>query len=369
MPLSDNAIANNKSNSPWLSVILPVYNGEKYISKCLDTILGQTFADFEAIVVDDGSTDKTPDICREYTTKDKRIRYLRKENGGSFKARIYGAEHANGAYFTFCDIDDFYTTKNAFKIMYDELKDGKFSVLQFGYVKKHKHLKHRNSTPKYPIEVNKEAFTENEYPTLLCSHWKNSHLKISLCLKVYKRELLSKLPDSSKCERIFWGDDLITNLHLLENCDSIKYIPNDLYCYIQTSGNTKRFSTRTMKDLDKIKEYQLKFLSRYTGNHKEEIVRELFAEVAAWFFIFIQGAIGVITDEELSQLIAETLELPSFVLAREYFLTKNSEKWEAVDLLRKADINEYITAAKRHKTSVPLKQKVKAFLKRIYVSI
>lgn len=99
-----------------LFVIVPVYNTEKYVAACLESILCQTYSDVEIIVIDDGSTDKSPDICREYATKHKNIHFMRKENDGAASARNYGinyiietfsAEVLESAYLGYVDSDDY----------------------------------------------------------------------------------------------------------------------------------------------------------------------------------------------------------------------------------------------------------------------
>ena len=94
---------------PKISVIVPVYKAEKYLHRCVDSILSQTFTDFELILVNDGSPDNCGTICDEYTTKDNRVRVFHKENGGVSSARNLGLDNAQGEYITFCDADDYVT--------------------------------------------------------------------------------------------------------------------------------------------------------------------------------------------------------------------------------------------------------------------
>lgn len=95
-------------NKPKISVIVPVYNVEKYLRRCIDSILAQTFTDFELLLIDDGSNkDKSGEICDEYAVKDKRVRVFHKENGGASSARNVGLNNALGEYICFCDADDF----------------------------------------------------------------------------------------------------------------------------------------------------------------------------------------------------------------------------------------------------------------------
>lgn len=90
-----------------IGVIVPVYNVEKYLSQCIESILCQTYTDFELILVNDGSTDSSPSICNEYSHKDPRIRVINKQNGGLSDARNCGIDSFHGEYITFVDSDDF----------------------------------------------------------------------------------------------------------------------------------------------------------------------------------------------------------------------------------------------------------------------
>ena len=91
---------------PTFSIVVPVYNTEKYIGECIDSILSQSYSDFEVIIVDDGSHDSSLDICRKYESRDGRIKVIHKENGGVSSARNMGIDAAAGKYITFIDADD-----------------------------------------------------------------------------------------------------------------------------------------------------------------------------------------------------------------------------------------------------------------------
>ena len=94
------------NENPKITVIVPVYNTEKYLRRCVDSILAQTFTDFELLLVNDGSTDGSGAICDEYAQKDSRVRVFHKENGGVSSARNIGIDNAQGDWITFIDSDD-----------------------------------------------------------------------------------------------------------------------------------------------------------------------------------------------------------------------------------------------------------------------
>lgn len=93
-------------NSPKISVIVPVYKAEKYLHRCVDSLLAQTFQDYEILLIDDGSPDRSGEICDEYAKRDARIRVFHKENGGVSSARNTGLDNANGEWIAFVDSDD-----------------------------------------------------------------------------------------------------------------------------------------------------------------------------------------------------------------------------------------------------------------------
>ena len=113
---------------PKLSVIVPVYNTEKYLRECIDSILAQTFTDFELILVDDGSTDGSGIICDEYADKDPRVQVIHQQNGGATVARRSGVRIARGEYVTFVDSDD-WIDSDFYAPMIEKIKETGADVL------------------------------------------------------------------------------------------------------------------------------------------------------------------------------------------------------------------------------------------------
>lgn len=369
MDQSSANVEKSTAPTPWLSVVIPIFNAEKHLKYCLETIQKQTCTEFEVLLIDDGSTDLSHDICIEYVNKDSRFRYIKKENGGAYQTRIFGAEHALGTYVTFCDADDYYTTKDAFAILRRYLSSGQYDAVQFGFAKKFNHLKQKKSCVKTAVSIDRERFLTNEYPRLLCSYWDNAIITVNVWNKVYHRRLLHNFPASASAEKIFWGDDLIINLHLLSTCNSFLFIPDILYGYRQFSGGTNKFSKRTMEDLNSIKKYQLHYLDEYKGADTAKIQSTLFSETACWFYCHVQQSLKHLSEPEIETMIAESIILPSFVKARDYYLHESDCNWEAMELLRKADPKEYIARGKVFPGNRPAKEAIRSFLMKIYASI
>ena len=110
-----------------ISIVVPIYNVEKYLRQCLDSIMNQSYEQFECLLVNDGSPDNSADICREYVDKDSRFKYFEKENGGVSSARNLGIERSGGAYITFIDPDD-WVESDYLEVLYRALIDEKADI-------------------------------------------------------------------------------------------------------------------------------------------------------------------------------------------------------------------------------------------------
>lgn len=117
------------------SIVIPVYNTEKYLDCCLESVLTQTFQDFEIILVDDGSPDKSPAICDAWAGKDCRVRVVHQENGGLSSARNTGIHYASGEYLLFLDSDDWWSDAEVLNSLADQLSKTPVDVLSFNYRK------------------------------------------------------------------------------------------------------------------------------------------------------------------------------------------------------------------------------------------
>lgn len=126
----ENGGKENKMND-LVSVIVPIYNTEKYVRQCIESLINQTYQNLEIILVDDGSTDSSVLICKEYQEKDNRIKLYTKENGGVSSARNLGIKNATGKYLCFCDSDDYYSNE-AVSIMANTMNETNADLCCFG---------------------------------------------------------------------------------------------------------------------------------------------------------------------------------------------------------------------------------------------
>jgi glycosyl transferase cpsJ(V) len=179
-------------NSELISIIVPIYNVEKYLRQCLDSIQNQTYQNFECLLINDGSPDNSADICREYVEKDSRFKYFEKENGGLSDARNYGIRQSKGSYLTFVDSDD-WLEHDALDRLYGALRKGNadISIGRFNcYDNSRCQYLFYDSNPDDSLEVieGKEIINREGLEEMRNGNWTVAYLKL------FKRELLESLP-------------------------------------------------------------------------------------------------------------------------------------------------------------------------------
>lgn len=200
-------------------MIVPVYQVEKYIAQCIESVLNQTFKDFELILIDDGSKDQSGSICDLYAAKDDRILVIHTENRGAAAARNVGLDHASGRYITFLDGDD-YLDEHMIARMYEEIEHSEYDMVVCDFL---------NLLPdeedNFIVHLQEETVNGRN----VLEHLKNERnygLWTIVWNKIYKREVLENLrfPDGKYFEDEFFSNQL----YLFSN--QIHVIP-DVLCY------------------------------------------------------------------------------------------------------------------------------------------
>lgn len=216
---------------PKVSVIVPIYNVEKYLDRCMESLLNQTLKDIEIIMVDDGSPDNCPQMCDNYAKKDERVKVVHKKNGGLSDARNAGLSIATGEYVAFVDSDD-YQTVDVYEKLYTEALHGNYDVV-YGGAYWHK----ANGEFFELFKLNKE-YREDEIFTLLGNMLYQDdntsfekQVSMSVWTGIYKTDVIKKNRISFKSERTYISEDVIFHMELLPLCKSIKCIPEAFYHY------------------------------------------------------------------------------------------------------------------------------------------
>lgn len=238
-----------------ISVIVPVYNVEKYIRQCLDSIINQTYKNLEIILVDDGSTDNSGQICDEYAVKDNRIKVIHKENGGQSSARNTGLDvcTSGGDFVAFVDSDD-WLESDMYETLYRDMRRTKADIVVCGYYVEY--LKYT------AIKNNEENFFDsNEIVLENCFY--NKNFQNAVWCKLYNRNIFNKIrfPEG----RIY--EDMLILLEILEQSSSVLITDKILYHYRQQNNSTMNMRTyeKSFEKITACQEILLKIQKKHSN--------------------------------------------------------------------------------------------------------
>lgn len=207
---------------PKISIIVPVYKVERYLSKCIDSILGQVYQKWELLLIDDGSPDLSGKICDKYALKDARIRVFHKENGGVSSARNLGLDKAIGDYVMFVDSDD-WICEDCLEVCVKEIVENDLDALQFGFT---------------------SVISETEVPMVKIAtiplsgeqYIQTNNFNVCAGGGVYKRNIIEeynlRFPSQLKL-----AEDQIFTISLFRYVQRIKYLDKSLYYYLQRADS------------------------------------------------------------------------------------------------------------------------------------
>lgn len=227
---------------PDISIIVPIYNAEKYLNKCIESLINQTKKELEFILVNDGSTDNSEEIIKSY--KDKRIKYFKNENQGIGKTRNFGIEKATGKYIMFVDSDD-YIDKNMAKLMFDKAFSNSLDMVVCDY---YKVINNENIEEKLPSF--KQTTLKNS-PNLLCD------INLSPWNKIYKTSLIKD--NNIKFVENLKYEDAPFVIEALDKANKVGKVNKCLNYYVihgnsETTVRDKRVFD-ILKIIDKIRKY------------------------------------------------------------------------------------------------------------------
>ena len=203
-----------------ISIIIPVYNVEKYLRRCLDSCLSQTFTNIEIIAVDDGSKDRSGLILDEYAQKKYPIKVIHKKNEGVYKARMIGLDNITGDYFCFLDADDF-LPNDCLQLLYEELVNTDADMVFGNYVEFSDNCKTKEI--KF---VDKSTFSSDEYLNNILL----DKIPSNLWGKLYRKKILSNKIEETAFKL---GEDTALLIQLIISCNKIATIEKSIYNYYQ----------------------------------------------------------------------------------------------------------------------------------------
>lgn len=283
-----------------ISVIVPIYNKEKYIRQCVDSILNQTFSDFELILVDDGSSDDCHFICDEYKNKDERVKVIHKKNGGLVFARKQGFISSTGEYIMCVDADD-YLEKDYLLNFKKEIELNHPDIVCADYCSSNNKLNNKISKFENGF-YDKNKIISLIFPYLIQSK-KATYFPINIWAKAFKRELYSKV-QLGVDESISVGEDSCVSIPCIYYADSLSIINDKSYVYRINDDSM----TGKRKVFDSNYPHKLYLeLIKHININEYDIKEQMYRFVAHQLFSVVRSMFNL--DSNYSQIKARIIEL------------------------------------------------------------
>lgn len=214
---------------PYVSIIVPVYNAEGYLERCINSVLAQEYKNFELILVDDGSEDESPAICDRYAAQDERVRVIHKENSGVSDSRNRALDVAKGDYLQFLDADDWLTPEATKLFVQSAEKSGCDMVIADFYRVAGENLAHKGDIEKEGI------LSREEFANFMMENPADFYYGV-LWNKFFRRELVER-QKLRMDPAISWCEDFIFNLEYIRHCKTIYALQVPVYYYVKTKGS------------------------------------------------------------------------------------------------------------------------------------
>lgn len=227
------------------NILIPVYNCELYLEECLNSILSQAGNDYKVIIIDDGSTDKSGEICDFYAKRYKnKVAVIHQENKGVNLTRKELLRHANGEYILFVDSDD-YIHSEALEILREKIKLASIDIIIFEYARFYDNeIQHSNLSKVLKYDTTYSDNKNDVFDILLQSNELNS-----MCTKLFSKQLLDKCYANLPDVRVEIGEDFLQIIPLLTTASTIKYINDELYfCRIHGNNSCLNFNSSRFND-------------------------------------------------------------------------------------------------------------------------
>lgn len=260
-------------NEHLVSIIMPVHNSEQHITPAIDSILAQTYSNWELIIIDDGSTDCSPSICKAFASLDNRITLL--HNTSSIHdpgtARNIGLDHMHGQYLFFMDSDD-WIEPDLLQNALDTLLKSNSDLVQFGFFDEHS-SKQISHVPPLP----KEVITRQEIQQDFLTFW--NHTRFSLWMYLFKTSLIGSL----RFQAALNGEDISFMMDVFCSVNQLSYLSKPLYHYRILEGSVShKWIDHTIEYRCMIWHHEKKFLDSFHDNITEDVYAELAISNYIW---------------------------------------------------------------------------------------
>ena len=267
---------------PLISVVVPIYNGEKYLEKCIQSLLYQAYNRLEIILVDDGSVDRSLQICKSYAESNRQIKVFHQNNLGRVKARKEGVRIAMGEYISFVDADD-WVDKNIYEILIEYLQNSP-DMVAFGLKEEYSvNTVERKNTIQNGVYKDKEI--ENLYSKIICSDvFFECGILPHLCDKIIKKDLLERSGFFEINEKITYGEDMLATFQCCLNAKSI--VVTDITPYHYSQNNYINGLHQVSIEMQSICSLYQGLMSNIKGNLYYEVLNKQIS-LYMWFVLIL----------------------------------------------------------------------------------
>lgn len=295
-----------------ISIIIPVYKAEKYVARAIDSVISQTFTDYEIICVNDGSPDNSLEILKNYASKHENIRIIDKQNEGVWRARLDGVLSSHGKYIAFLDADDHFDP-DYLKKLYENAEQTQADITVCGFQRIDNTTSHIYSTEM--CGFGKSVIYTKENPEKLLE------INGALWNKLYRSELFRNVEDLKSRPRAL--EDAILLMQLYQYAEKISFIPEPLYRYMIIDGSAMQ--TLNVKDVSAIENALLELKQMYEKNSNNEGYMDLLSAMA-----FIHFGVSIMLRRYISKDKGFGAELKQ----NRAFLNTNFPNWKRSKCLR-----------------------------------
>nr|WP_263325073.1 glycosyltransferase family 2 protein [Neobacillus sp. Marseille-Q6967] len=219
--------------SPKISIIVTIFQVEEYLERCIQSVLNQTFKDFELILVDNGSTDGSSKICNQYKKKDGRIKFVQKNHGSIASGRNFGLKHATGEYIQFMDADDF-MAHDMLEKMYHTIFQRNSDLITCGYKKMY--VNENDEEYFVNCEVEDRIYNKEEFLPV-CAKYCENFILYFVWNKLYRADII-RSNDIRFDESITRSEDVLFNFEFIKNSNRFIFIKESLYIYNRSNVNS-----------------------------------------------------------------------------------------------------------------------------------
>lgn len=308
-----------------VSIIMPVYNAEKYLPKAIESVLAQTYPHFELLLINDQSVDRSRKICIEYSNQDARIVVLENDTAchGPGATRNIGLDHATGDCLLFLDADDWIEV-NLLQCAVDRMRETDADIVQFGIA----YEQNRENQAMQRCWKGKDIQTKAEIKEDFLHYWKEGGK--NLCMNAFRRNLV----DSIRFESYINGEDTIYLMDALCRVEKIAYIPEAMYHYRYVEGSTSRhWVDNTVECLAALWSHQKKFLESFQGGMEPMAYAAVAYDDYTWALYQLSASFCPLSFREKRRELLKLREIMGFNSYRGLYPLKMQRGMMKVEIL------------------------------------